>query len=56
MERVRVIPTALAVAHFLGERVLGGAWAELPALPQPDFVRPARLLPVIPENIIIGEE
>lgn len=55
MERVRVIPTALAVAHFVGERLLGGGWENLPHLPEGEVVRPLRLVRV-PENIILGEE
>lgn len=55
MERVRVIPTALAVAHFVGERLLGGGWENLPHLPEGEVVRPLRLARV-PENIILGEE
>lgn len=55
MERAKIIPTALAVASFVGEHLVGG-WDKFPPLPQPEpIVRPARLIR-LPENIILGEE
>lgn len=55
MEKSKVVTAPVAMARFVGERLLGGGWANLPPLPQGEIVRPARCVRV-PENIILGEE
>jgi hypothetical protein len=62
MEALRILKLPLEAAKFAGRQLLGGAWAELPPLPQPDFKRPVRASIQyfstfeIPENIELGEE
>lgn len=55
MEALDILKAPGHVARHIGQQLLGGAWADMPALPQPDFIRPARIL-AVPENVILAEE
>lgn len=62
MEALQILKLPINAARFLGHQLLGGAWAELPPLPQSDVKRPVRaniqyfVTPEIPDNIHLGEE
>lgn len=62
MERLDLVRIPVNVAKFIGHQLAGGAWSELPPLPQGEIHRPVRAslqfyrTPDVPDNIIIGEE
>ncbi|HYG84576.1 MAG TPA: hypothetical protein VD907_06920 [Verrucomicrobiae bacterium] len=67
MEILKLAKLPLEAARFAGKQLLGGAWGELPAMPQGEIRRPVRAsisyystspegAPVVPANISLGEE
>lgn len=62
MELLQIAKLPIDAMRFAGRQLLGGAWADLPKLPQPDFEAPARAsiqhyrTPDLPENVELGQE
>lgn len=62
MEALQILKLPIQIAKYAGRQMLGGAWSELPALPQGEYQAPVRAsiqyysTPETPDSIELGHE